>query len=112
MPPREDSAIGPELRPLLLTWLLLMLLGGVEFAVSYLPMARVWRPLIMIPGALMVIAVAVSFMEVRRGPVLVRAFAVAGLFWLLVLLGLGSADPLTRTNYYVPATAVGREETQ
>ena len=41
-------------------------------------------------------------MEVRRGSVLVRAFAVAGIFWLLVLLVLGSVDPLTRTNYPVP----------
>jgi hypothetical protein len=31
---------------------------------------------------------------------------VAAMFWFLVLLALGSADPLTRTNYYVPDTYV------
>jgi hypothetical protein len=87
---------------LLLTWLLLMLLGGAELAASYLPLPSAWRPLIMIPAGLMAVVVAVSFMEMRRGSVLVRAFAVAAIFWLLVLLGLGSIDPLTRTNYVVP----------
>jgi hypothetical protein len=89
---------------LLLMWGLLILLGGTEFAASYLPLARSWRPLIMIPGVLMVLVVAIAFMEVKKGPVVVRAFAVAAMFWLFVLLALGSTDPLTRTNYYVPNT--------
>jgi hypothetical protein len=77
-------------------------LGGLEFAASYLPLARGLRPLVMIPGLLMVLTVAIGFMDVRRGPVLVRAFTVAAMFWLFVLLGLGSVDPLTRTDYLVP----------
>jgi cytochrome c oxidase subunit 4 len=102
MPSQEDQAERAELKPLLCAWLLLIVLGCVEFVASYLHLPREFRPLIMVPGVLMVVAVALAFMEVRRGPVLVRAFAVAGLFWLLVLLGLGSADPLTRTDYRVP----------
>ena len=39
------------------------------------------------------------FMDVRRGPALVRFFAIAGLFWLAILLGLGMVDPLTRAVY-------------
>ena len=74
-------------------------LGAAELAASFLPMARAWRPLLMIPAALMVSGVAIGFMEVRRGSVLVRAFAVAALLWLAILLGLGSVDPLTRTDY-------------
>jgi hypothetical protein len=31
----------------------------------------------------------------------VRLFAAAGLLWLTILLGLGSLDPLTRTDYPV-----------
>jgi cytochrome c oxidase subunit 4 len=91
-----------ELLRLLGIWLLLVVLGAVEVAASYLPLPRVLRPLVMLPAVLMVATVAIGFMEVRRGNVLVRAFAVAGLFWLLVLLGLGSADPLTRKEYPVP----------
>jgi len=54
----------------------------------------------------MVLVVSIGFMEVKKGPVIVRAFVVAAMFWLFVLLALGSADPLTRTNYYVPDTHV------
>jgi cytochrome c oxidase subunit IV len=43
------------------------------------------------------------FMQIGRGPVIVRLFAVAGLLWLSILLGLGSLDPLTRTDYHVQA---------
>ena len=92
----------PRMMRLLLVWGLLILLGGTEFAASYLPLERSWRPLISIPGVLMVLVVSIGFMEVKKGPVIVRAFAVAAMFWLFVLLALGSADPLTRTNYYVP----------
>jgi cytochrome c oxidase subunit 4 len=91
-----------DLKRLLIVWLLLLVLGAAEAAASYLPLPRPWRPLVMLPGAMMVGVVALGFMEVRRGSVLVRAFAVAGIFWLLVLLALGSVDPLTRTNYPVP----------
>jgi hypothetical protein len=91
---------------LLLVWGLLILLGGTELAASYLPLGRSWRPLVMIPGVLMILVVAIGFMEVKKGSVLVRAFAVAAIFWLFVLLALGSADPLTRTNYYVLDTYV------
>ena len=90
----------------LLVWGLLILLGGIEFLASYLPFDRSWRPLIMVPGVLMVIVVAIGLMEVRKGPVIVRAFAAAAMFWLFVLLALGSADPLTRTNHYVPEAHV------
>ncbi len=91
---------------LLLGWLLLIFLGVLQFAASYLPMGRSWRPLVMIPGVLMVVTVAIVFMEVGKGPAIVRGFAVAAMFWLIVLLGLGSADPLTRTDYPVPHAQV------
>jgi hypothetical protein len=41
------------------------------------------------------------FMQVGRGPTIVRLFAVAALVWLSVLLGLGSLDPMTRIEYLV-----------
>jgi caa(3)-type oxidase subunit IV len=91
---------------LLRIWLLLLGLCAAEFAASYLPLPRGLRPLVMLPGVLMVATVAVGFMEVKRGVVLVRAFAVAAMFWLLVLLGLGSVDALTRTAYQVPSAQV------
>jgi hypothetical protein len=96
---QEAGTATRELKRLLFTWLLLLVVGGAEFAASFLPLARAWRPLIMVPAALMVLGVAIGFMEIRRGSVLVRAFAVAAVLWLVILLGLGSVDPLTRTEY-------------
>ena len=55
----------------------------------------------LIPAVLMVGVVGVVFMEVGRGPEIVRLFAAAGLLWLAILLGLGSLDPMTRTDYPV-----------
>lgn len=94
---------GPRLFRLLLTWLLLLVLLAVEFGISFLPMGRPERPIILIPAVLMVATVGSMFMQVGRGPTIVRLFATAGLLWLTILLGLGSLDPLTRTDYYVHA---------
>jgi hypothetical protein len=40
-------------------------------------------------------------MEIGRALTIVRLFAVAGLLWLTILLGLGSLDPMTRTDYHM-----------
>jgi hypothetical protein len=53
----------------------------------------------------MVGVVGTVFMEVRRGPEIVRLFATAALLWLTILLGLGSLDPMTRTDYLVQGTS-------
>jgi cytochrome c oxidase subunit 4 len=88
-------------RRLWLTLAGLLLLLAVEFGASFLPMDRAARPLVLIPAVLMAGTVGTMFMEVGRGPQIVRLFATAGLLWLAILLGLGSLDPMTRTDYYV-----------
>lgn len=100
--PEVESTVPTDFTRLLLSWFALLLLGGAQFAVSFVPMGRSLRPLVMIPGVIMVAVVAISFMEVGKGPSIVRGFAVAAMFWLIVLLGLGSMDPLTRIDYLVP----------
>ena len=95
-----------EFPRLLLSWVLLLLLLGSEFGASFLPLARVLRPLVEIGAVLMALLIATMFMEVGSGPVIVRGFAVAAIFWLIVMLGLGSGDPLTRTDYGVPSARV------
>jgi hypothetical protein len=93
-----------KLRRLLLGWLVLILLLATEFGINRLPLEPALRPLVLIPAALMVYVVGTVFMEVRRGPGIVRLFAAASLLWLSILLGLGSLDPLTRAMYYVQAS--------
>jgi hypothetical protein len=100
---REARNARPRLFRLLLTWLLLLVLLAVEFGISFLAMGRPARPLILLPAALMVATVGSAFMQVDRGPTIIRLFATAALLWLAILLGLGSLDSLTRTNYYVQA---------
>jgi hypothetical protein len=49
----------------------------------------------------MVALVAFGFMEIAAAPPAAHLFAVAALLWLAILLGLGTVDPLTRTDYPV-----------
>jgi cytochrome c oxidase subunit IV len=102
-----------RLRELTLTLLLLFALLAVELGMAFLlPLSRSARPLILLPAALMICIVGTVFMEVRHGPTIVRLFAVSSLLWLAILLGLGSLDPLTRTDYYVQdPTAIPRPTT-
>src|SRR6185437_5288438 len=98
--PDREELMPPRLPRLLIAWVILLALLGIEFGASFLPLAPWPRVLILLPALAMAAIVGVVFMEVGRGPVVARGFAVAGLFWLLVLLGLGSMDPLTRTDYH------------
>jgi cytochrome c oxidase subunit IV len=93
----------PRFRRLWLTLALLLVLLAIEFGASFLPLDRSARPLVLIPAVLMVGVVGTIFMEVGRGPEIIRLFAVAALLWLSILLGLGSLDPMTRIEYQVQA---------
>jgi cytochrome c oxidase subunit 4 len=93
--------MNPRFRNLVLAWMILLVLLATEFSTSFLSLARSARPMVLIPAVVMVAAVGIVFMQVTRGPTVVRLFAVAGLLWLSILLGLGSLDPMTRTDYLV-----------
>ncbi len=86
---------------LFITWLVLLALVAIELGVSFLPMSPDARPVILIPALAMLAIVAGVLMQIGRGPAVVRLFATAGIVWLLILLALGSLDPLTRTTYPV-----------
>jgi hypothetical protein len=91
-----------ELRRLAKAWVIIVALGGLELLCGLTHLSHGFRPLILLPGIGMIATVAWQFMEIHKGPVLVRAFAVGALFFLFVLLALGSVDPLTRTDYKMP----------
>ena len=93
----------PHLPRLLIAWAILLVLLAVQFGLAFLPLAPWLRVLILVPALTMAAIVGIVFMGIGRGPVIAHGFAVAGLFWLLVLLGLGSMDPLTRTDYHTTA---------
>ncbi len=85
---------------LALAWIALLLLLCAEFGLSHLRMPPDLRPVLIVVALTMLALVAVCFMHVGSGPTVVRGFAVMGLFWMIVLLGLGSMDPLTRVQYF------------
>ena len=90
-----------HLRRLIGTWVVLLVLLAIQFGAAFLPLNASLRPLLLVPSALMLAAVATMFMQIGRGPALVRVFAAAGVLWVSILLGLGSLDPLTRHDYTV-----------
>lgn len=86
---------------IVLTWLALVALLALEVGSAFLPLSPEMRPLILVPALAMLAVILTSFMQVGNGPVIVRLFAAAGFLWLLILLALGSLDPLTRVVYPV-----------
>ena len=89
------------LRPLLLAWggLLALLVAQLGTALLlHLPAAA------SLFGLVAAGIVVVMFMRIREGSALMHIFGAAGLFWLLVLLVLGTMDPLTRTDAVVSMT--------
>ena len=94
----------------LLTWVALLILLAIEIGISFLPLSPATRPLILSPALVMLAVIVGRFMQVGRGPAVVRLFAAAGLLWLMILLALGSLDPLTRTNYPVQQLVQGNRQ--
>ncbi len=88
---------------LLATYLSLLLLLALEFGLAKLPLTGA-RGVVLVPASIMAAVVAIGFMELAKGPPTARIFAVAGLVWLAILLGLGSLDPMTRVLYPVQYT--------
>jgi hypothetical protein len=83
----------------LLVWLLLLALLGVELAVNGMHGGGTLTPMI---GLAMAALVGFGFMRPRAAPRLAAVFALAGIFWLAVLLGLGGLDQATRHDIRIP----------
>jgi caa(3)-type oxidase subunit IV len=81
-------------------WVGLIVLAGLEFGASYLPLPPAIRPVLILPAVIMAALVSL-YMRLPGAPHIARGFAVAGVFWLAVLLGLAMMDPMTRTFYAV-----------
>jgi caa(3)-type oxidase subunit IV len=78
-----------------------MMLGGVQFAASFLPLPTGARPLLILPSVVMATLVALGFMRLLSAPAIARCFAIAGVSWLAILVGLAMMDPLTRAVYAI-----------
>jgi cytochrome c oxidase subunit IV len=80
-----------------LVWLACLLLLAATMGVSQLELGALNPILNLAIAAAKAFLIVWFFMHVREGAPLVRLFAFAGLFWLLLLFGLSLADWLTRS---------------
>ncbi len=79
----------------LLVWILLLVLLVIEVEVAKLPAGSVAAAFI---GIGMAAVVAMTFMRLPSAPKTAAIFALAGLFWLCIMLGVGSMDSATRQD--------------
>jgi cytochrome c oxidase subunit 4 len=83
-------------------WLALMLLLAATTTSAFVPLGSfniIVSLTIAVTKALIVLLV---FMELRSSPPLVRSFAAAGFFWLLIMIALTGADYWHRTDARAP----------
>ena len=85
-------------RSLVWTWIGMVLLLAIEVAVAK---GLGWYNTAPFFGIAKAALIAFGFMRVIEGPALIRVAALAGVFWLVVILGLGSMDTLTRVDHPV-----------
>ena len=85
----------------MLVWLGLVAIATIEFAMSFLSMPAGVRIILMLSAVAMAALVAFGYMRLLTAPQIAKAFAIAGVFWLTILLGLAMTDPLTRAVYAV-----------
>lgn len=78
-------------------WLALLALLALTVTLAYLPLGAGNAIVALTIGTIKAGLVAAIFMELRHRGGLTLVFAGAGLFWLGILLWLGSMDFLTRT---------------
>lgn len=83
-------------RDLLLSWLGLLALLGLTVFGAYQPLGAYNTGVALLIALTKALIVAVVFMELRRAGALTIAFAVAGFFWLGIMLWLALADFVTR----------------
>lgn len=92
---------GSPTRTIWKCWAALMLLLASTTAIAFLPLGR-FNLIVAIGIAIAkALLVVIFFMELRRSSGLVRAFAAAGFFWLLIMLGLTGADYASRHEDYI-----------
>jgi cytochrome c oxidase subunit 4 len=90
------KAVEVTLRPLLSVYAALMVLLAATAGASFLPPGWWSTPISLSIAIAKASLVFVVFMRLRNQPGLVRVFALAGFFWLAILIILSLSDFLTR----------------
>jgi cytochrome c oxidase subunit 4 len=83
-------------------WLALMLLLAATTASAFVPLGSLNIVISLGIACAKALIVLLFFMELRASRGLVRAFAAAGFFWLLIMIVLTGADYWHRTDAKAP----------
>lgn len=83
-------------------WLALIILLAATTASAFVPLGSLNLPLSLLIAIAKALIVLLFFMELRASRPLVRAFAAAGFFWLLIMIVLTGADYWHRTDMRAP----------
>jgi cytochrome c oxidase subunit 4 len=83
-------------------WLALILLLAATTASAFVPLGSLNLPVSLAIAVVKALIVLLFFMELRASRALVRAFAAAGFFWLLIMIVLTGADYWHRSDTRAP----------
>lgn len=83
-------------------WLALMLLLAATTASAFVPLGSLNFVISISIAAAKALIVLLFFMELRGSRALVRSFAAAGFFWLLIMIVLTGADYWHRNDARAP----------
>jgi cytochrome c oxidase subunit 4 len=83
-------------------WLALIILLALTTASAFIPLGTANLFISLGIAVMKALIVLLFFMELRAGVALVRVFAAAGFFWLMIMIALTTADYTHRTDQRVP----------
>ena len=89
-------------RAYLVTAVILLVLTGLTIGIAYLPLGSWHTPLALAIAAAKAILIGLFFMHLRSSPPVLRLTALAGLFWLAIMLAGTLDDVVTRGWLAVP----------
>jgi cytochrome c oxidase subunit 4 len=89
-------------------WVALILLLAATTASAFVPLGSFNLPVSLAIAVIKALVVLLFFMELRGSRGLVRAFAAAGFFWLLIMIVLTGSDYWHRTDARAPIDSITR----
>lgn len=87
-------------------WLALIILLALTTGSAFIPLGTANLFVSLGIALIKALIVLLFFMELKASSALVRVFAAAGFFWLMIMIALTSADYTHRTDQRVPLDQV------
>lgn len=97
-----------SVRAIWLCWAALIGLLTLTTAMAFVPLGEANLFISLAIAAAKALLVLLLFMELKLSSGLVRVFAAAGFFWLMIMIVLTSADYTHRTDQRTPIDQVGQ----